>query len=187
MSLIIPTRMYRSLVVVVSILSFAGSITAQAVERDRGIELYRAGSFAEASSSLAKAVEADKGDKLAWMYLGASLHREGKSAEAIKAFDKAVGSKTFDADCESSFKFTKRIRPTYTDQARENGEIGTVWAAVEYLPDGQYGFIVPVKKLRFGLTENALGAIRRTTFTPGTKDGKSMPCVRMVYSTFSIY
>jgi Flp pilus assembly protein TadD len=62
----------------------------QALEKERGIELYRNGDFNEAVKTLQKAVKKQEGDSDAWYYLGLSLNRAGKINDAVKAFEKTI-------------------------------------------------------------------------------------------------
>lgn len=57
---------------------------------DVGYSFYNRGQWAEAETYLRRAVAADKANKRAWMNLGMSLGQQGKYAEALDAFGKAV-------------------------------------------------------------------------------------------------
>jgi len=65
----------------------------QANEKERGIELYRKGSFSEAVEALNEAVKKRQKDSDAWYYLGLSLHRVGEIKDARKAFEKTISLK----------------------------------------------------------------------------------------------
>lgn len=70
------------------------SVTAfsQQSERDRGIELYRAGKTKEAVKALQAAAKQDetKADALVWNYLGLAYLQNGNEKEGSKALEKAV-------------------------------------------------------------------------------------------------
>lgn len=57
---------------------------------DIGYSCYNRGQWAEADAYLRRAVAADKGNKRAWVNLGLALAQQGKDAEAVDAFEKAV-------------------------------------------------------------------------------------------------
>lgn len=57
---------------------------------NRGIELYRQGKYAEASSLLKKVVKKTKTDDTAWYYLGLTLMRQKQLKDATKALETAV-------------------------------------------------------------------------------------------------
>lgn len=60
------------------------------VERDHGIELYDHGDTRAAIDELRKAVKQNGEDSKAWHYLGLALQSEKQSADARKAFERAV-------------------------------------------------------------------------------------------------
>src|SRR5262249_9111031 len=64
--------------------------TPPAIEKERGIELYRKGNFSEAAKALKGAVKKQGGDPDAWYYVGLSLHRAGKIKDARQAFGKSL-------------------------------------------------------------------------------------------------
>jgi TonB family protein len=58
-------------------------------ERDRGIELYKAGDVKGAIDVLRLAVKRDKDDLTSWHYLGLALEQKGDKGSAKKAYEKA--------------------------------------------------------------------------------------------------
>ncbi len=62
----------------------------QALEKERGVELYRKGDFNGAVKTLKEVLKKQQGDSEAWYYLGLSLHGSGKIKDARKAFEKAL-------------------------------------------------------------------------------------------------
>ncbi|MEP7214328.1 MAG: energy transducer TonB [Acidobacteriota bacterium] len=130
----------------------------------------------------------DSNDKLAWLYLGAALARSGNSKEATKAFRKS--NYTFNdaaGDIDTPAKMTIKPRASYTEQARMNGQTGTVKIAVGLDADGTVGFILPFQTLPWGLTENAIAAAKAMRFKPAVKDGKSVSTVTVLSYSFDIY
>ncbi|MFO0823256.1 MAG: tetratricopeptide repeat protein [Gemmataceae bacterium] len=57
---------------------------------DIGYSYYNRGQWAEAESHLLRAIAADKHNKRAWVNLGMAQAQQGKTADAITAFEKAV-------------------------------------------------------------------------------------------------
>lgn len=78
-------------------------------------------------------------------------------------------------------------RPSYTDEARQSNEQGTVELVVLFDSDGKVKAALPVKKLKYGLTEQAFVAALKMSFTPAQKAGKPIAMLRTTFYTFSIY
>lgn len=78
-------------------------------------------------------------------------------------------------------------RPGYTDAARQANIQGTVILRVTFLGSGQIGGISAVKGLPNGLTEQAIAAARRISFTPKMIDGVPQSVTKQIEYTFSIY
>lgn len=164
----------------------ATGMVAQIDERARGIELYQAGNYAESISVLTKVVEADPTDKVAWTYLGGSLFHTGKMDEALEAFRKPEGGPKYEPKYDREFKIVRRPHTDYTPAARDNRVIGTVVTVVEFRADKKIGFVVPIRRLALGLTENSIKSIKETKFTPAVKDGKPITVIRMLSTSFNI-
>ena len=58
-------------------------------ERERGIQLFKAGDIKGAVDALRQAVRRDKNDLSAWHYLGLALEKKGDQGGAKKAYEKA--------------------------------------------------------------------------------------------------
>jgi len=86
-----------------------------------------------------------------------------------------------------NFAITSKPRPGYTDAARTANIQGTVILRVTFLGSGQIGSVSAVKGLPNGLTEQAIAAARRISFTPKTVDGVPQSVTKQVEYTFSIY
>jgi len=82
---------------------------------------------------------------------------------------------------------TSKPRPGYTDSARQANIQGTVILRVTFLGSGQIGSISPVKGLPNGLTEQAIAAARRISFTPQMAGGVPQSVTKQIEYTFSIY
>lgn len=164
----------------------AASADGQEDETSKGIGLYRAGNYAEAITVLQKLVDADPKNTTAWTYLGGSLANTGKTKEAIAAFKKSFDGPKSDEKFDRELKITAKPRVPYTDEARSNSVSGTVELMVEFKADGKIGFVVPIRKLMFGLTENSINAAKEIRFDPAIKDDKPVSVIRMMSYSFSI-
>jgi TonB family protein len=84
-------------------------------------------------------------------------------------------------------KILSKVAPGYTEAARKNQEEGVVRLAILFSADGKTKYVLPVKGLRYGLTERAVLAALQITFEPQTVDGKPISVVRVVEYHFDIY
>lgn len=87
----------------------------------------------------------------------------------------------------SGLAINSKPRPGYTDSARTANIQGTVILRVTFLASGEIGSISPVKGLPNGLTEQAIAAARRISFTPKKVNGIAQSVTRQIEYTFSIY
>jgi TonB family protein len=78
-------------------------------------------------------------------------------------------------------------RPIYSNDARSNGVQGTVILSVTFESDGTIGAIGVVKGLELGLTEAAMDAVRKITFTPARQNGNPVTVRKQLSYSFSIY
>lgn len=78
-------------------------------------------------------------------------------------------------------------RPMYTDRARQEAEKGIVRFQVSLSAEGKIGKIIVNKDLRYGLTENAIRALKRMRFIPAEKDNISVSSEKYIEYSFSIY
>ncbi|MDE0620403.1 MAG: energy transducer TonB [Bryobacterales bacterium] len=72
----------------------------------------------------------------------------------------------------TSPRLLDKIEPGYSEEARAAKLEGTVLLAVEVWEDGTAHNIRVVRSLGLGLDENAIDAVKKWKFSPGTKDGK---------------
>jgi TonB family protein len=84
-------------------------------------------------------------------------------------------------------KILSKPKPGYTDSARTNGKQGTIVLAVLFGANGRIEATLVLKRLGYGLDEQAMSAARRIKFEPKTVDGKPVPVVKMVEYSFAIY
>jgi hypothetical protein len=78
-------------------------------------------------------------------------------------------------------------RASYTEVARKNNTQGTVQLRVAFLADGSIGTVSPITTLPFGLTEQAIIAVRKMVFIPKKVNDTLVPTVKTVEYSFSIY
>lgn len=77
--------------------------------------------------------------------------------------------------------------PAYTEEARENQTTGTVILRAIFAEDGRVRGIVPIKRLPYGLTEQAVKAARGIKFIPATKDGRKVSTWIQLEYYFNLY
>jgi TonB family protein len=77
--------------------------------------------------------------------------------------------------------------PLYTEEARKNQVTGTVRLRLILSASGQVTGITPLTKLPDGLTEKAIEAARRISFTPAEKDGRKVSQYVTIEYNFNIY
>ena len=78
-------------------------------------------------------------------------------------------------EVDTKAEITSKPDPTYTREARRMGVQGIVVLKVLLLPDGKLDRVRVVRKLPFGLTENAIFAACQIKFKPAIKEGKEVP------------
>jgi tetratricopeptide (TPR) repeat protein len=169
----------------------AGAVFAQEQsDREKGFEFYDKGEYQKAVETLLKAVEADKNDRQAWLYLGMSqLKAPGKSkpAKAFKAADKISDDQAASDAAETKLKIISKPRASYTDAARGNMTQGVIKLAVEFGADGKVKTVFPFETLPDGLTENCVASAKGIKFDPATKDGKPYSTIAIISYSFTIY
>ena len=69
-------------------------------------------------------------------------------------------------------KLISRIEPNYTAMARAARASGDVVLSVEVDETGRVGRVKPLKELGYGLTNEAIAAVKKWRFQPATRDGK---------------
>lgn len=82
----------------------------------------------------------------------------------------------------------EKPRAAYPDQS--SGSVcvqGAVILRIQFLDTGEIGTISAVKRLPYGLTENAVEAAKKIKFEPAKKGGKAITVTRQVEYSFSIY
>jgi TonB family protein len=79
-----------------------------------------------------------------------------------------------------------KVEPQYTEEARAAKYQGTVVLYVEIQPDGRAANIRVQRGLGLGLDEKAVEAVQQWRFSPGTKDGVSVPVQATIEVNFRL-
>jgi protein TonB len=79
----------------------------------------------------------------------------------------------------------KKPDPVMTEGARANRVRGDVGLSLEVWPDGRAHRIVVVQPLPYGLHWEAIRAVRKWRFQPGTKNGKPVKIRAFIEVNFS--
>jgi hypothetical protein len=87
----------------------------------------------------------------------------------------------------TALKIISKPRAQYTDAARFYAMEGKSILRVTFLANRSIGSISVVKKLPFGLTEQAVTAARSMTFEPATKNGVAITMTKPIEYSFTIY
>jgi TonB family protein len=90
-------------------------------------------------------------------------------------------------DDASNIRLLSKPRPTYTDEARQNGTEGTVRLRVTFLSTGEVGTVQAMTSLPDGLTERAIEAAKQIQFEPSRVNGTPVTITKQIEYTFSIY
>jgi hypothetical protein len=95
--------------------------------------------------------------------------------------------KNVDSDNSNRFIVLFKPRSMYTDKARQSHEQGIVRLRTAFSASGQISQITVIKDLRYGLTENAIKALKRLRFLPAEKNNIPEVAVKTVEYSFTIY
>jgi tetratricopeptide (TPR) repeat protein len=77
--------------------------------------------------------------------------------------------------------------PSYTDRARQNGVTGTVVLRAIFTADAQVKYIIVVRGLPDGLTEQSIAVARRIKFVPAMRDGKPVSMFMQLEYNFNLF
>ena len=78
------------------------------------------------------------------------------------------------------------VAPEYTDEARRRGIDGVVTAEVEFDINGAFSVLRVIQGLDYGLTENAIGALRKWIFAPAYRNGSPVSVIARVEIQFRL-
>jgi TonB family protein len=127
-----------------------------------------------------------------------ALQAQQETLGAVKAFynyfsrnknaaiEPALASASIDTSI-TPIKILTKPRANYTDSAKQANIQGTVRVAVYFSADGKAKYVMVVKPLSNGLSEEAIRAARQITFEPQLKDGKPVSVIKMVEYIFTLY
>ena len=90
-------------------------------------------------------------------------------------------------DVTRKANITSKPEPLYTEEARKNQVTGTVRLRLILGASGSVSGITPLTRLPDGLTEKAIEAARRISFTPAEKDGRKVSQYVTIEYNFNIY
>ncbi len=90
-------------------------------------------------------------------------------------------------ESEKTFAIVLKPRPIYTDEARQKAEVGIVRFEVSFSENGRIKRIVINKDLRYGLTENAIKALKRLRFIPSESNNTPISSVKFIEYSFMVY
>lgn len=82
----------------------------------------------------------------------------------------------------------REVKPDYTSEAKQQGIQGTVELSVVVNDDGTVGEVKVTKSLddKYGLDQQAVIAMKKWLFKPGTKDGKPVAVQVTVEMSFRL-
>ena len=85
-------------------------------------------------------------------------------------------------------KLLQEVKPQYTADAMRAKIQGTVWVEAIVMPDGSVGNVQITRSLdpTFGLDQEAVKAVRRWRFVPGTRQGQPVPVLVEIELTFTL-
>ena len=80
------------------------------------------------------------------------------------------------------------VKPAYTAEAMRAKIQGTVWIEAVVMPDGSVGNVQITRSLdpTFGLDQEAIKAVKRWRFRPGTRSGQPVPVLVEIELTFTL-
>ena len=170
-----------------TLLLLIGIAAGQQSSRDQGIDLYREGKFTEAVKSLDEATKADKGDRQAWLYLGAANEHLGKHSDAQKAcWNSRVIQKTNLPKLDTQAKISSKPRPDFQSGNAPPGEM-TFIVAVELRSDGKVGVVIPFHGPPHDNDGPVIDATKKVVFEPAVKDGRPVTVITVLEYQFNRY
>lgn len=84
-------------------------------------------------------------------------------------------------------RILSKPEPTYTAQARQAGVSGTVILRAVFAADGKVKYILVIRSLPYGLTEQAIRAARKIKFIPATIDDRPVSQFIQIEYNFNLY
>ncbi len=153
----------------------------------RGVDLYRAGQYAEAIEELEKLNAAGAGNHQSDLYLGAAYVRTGKTEDARRAFTRTRPVKVVkNIDGETPLKITSK-KPPSAAGVPMSYQSGKAVLAVEFKHDSTIGFAFVVESSTPEFNRNCIDAAKKIKFTPATSNGKTVVVIKLIEYTFARY
>ena len=168
-------------VIAFSVVSFAQS------DRDKGIGLFRQGSYAESVTTLEKVFSSEEADYATAIYLGASYVKTSNEKKAMDAFAKAQSlkkRKSTEGEYDKKIFLTHHPKPRFSDKAMGKESSGIIRLAVEFKEDGKLGFVFPFEASSATLTDEAIKTAGQIRFKPAKINGKPVPVVMVIEYAF---
>jgi hypothetical protein len=183
-------KLVRSVVIFLALLAGAGAAFGQAnEERDKGIELYRSGQFAEAIVVLEKLVDEGQADQPAGLYLAAAYVQTGETKKADGLLGKlsSLNRPTGQLGYATKIKYIKKTVPRFGEAARRTLSAGTIRVLVEFKRDGTIGFVFPFAATSDKLISGAIEAAKDVEFEPAIMNGAPVNVVNVLEYRFTRY
>ena len=177
----------RIIYIVILILAVHGVSVAQD-SRDRGIDLFRQGDYAESIKMLEELESQGTADYPTSVYLGAAYVKSGEFKKATSTFIRAQRSNKKPVSpmkYEKSVEITNRPRASFSAAATGNDSSGIIRLAVELKEDGSVGFIIPYETSSPTLVDDAVKTAKKIRFKPAILHGKAVTSVLLFEYTFS--
>lgn len=168
------------------VIAFSGFSLAQS-DRDKGIGLFRQGSYGESTTTLEKVFTSEEADYATALYLGASYVKTVKEKKATDAFAKAQSlkkQKSPEVKYDKKIFLTHHPKPRFSDKAKGKESSGIIRLAVEFKEDGKLGFIFPFEASSATLIDEAIKTAGQIRFEPAKIDGKPVPVVMVIEYAF---
>jgi tetratricopeptide (TPR) repeat protein len=121
---------------------------------------------------------------------GAEVTRVREQVESLRLYGQAGSSRGgvfLSGDVMQRAVVTSKPEPSYTTLARQNNVKGVVRLRAVLAADGHVRYIIPIKRLPDGLTEQSIEAARQIKFTPATIDGRPVSQFIVLEYNFNIY
>ena len=184
--------MYQTRYIVISVaimLLHAAAFGQSTSGRDKGIELYRSGKYAEAGVVLEKLLTEQKSDAPAVMYLAAAYVRTGEHDRAVSTLKelKNLRAAPTPLSYEKKIKYLVKPQPQFSPAGRPLGMSGSIKVLAEFKADGTVGFVFPYAMTSPKLIEGAVNAAKGIKFEPAVAGGKAVDVVTLLEYTISSY
>lgn len=169
-----------------SIFAFSNFSYAQS-DRDKGIEMFRQGNYAEAKAVLETLYASEQVDHATAIYLGASYVKTGNDKKAMEVFAKAETLrrlKSAEVKYDKEIFLTQNPKPRFSDTAMGKERSGIIRLVVEYKEDAKLGFVFPFQTTSETLIDDAIKTARQIRFESAKINGKPVTVVMIMDYAF---